>query len=222
MTSLTLERPQNSPLHRHVTLWYHRSTMAHKGIFCVEGLWNPNLADKSSVRHMLELLQSRERIPYIHRTAATASELEFYLGKWVQARYDPYRILYFACHGEGGELRLGADSYPLDRLASFLEGRCTNCILVFASCSTMDVDRRRLLRFLRTTGALAICGYREDVEWMKSFAFEFLLMSALQDNEFSGRGILAIQRRINREHAALCRSLRFRMVTIKDLNHVST
>lgn len=191
--------------------------MARKGIFCLEGLWNQNLQDKITVRQMLELVERRNRVPFIHRTTATIPELEYYLGKWTQARYDHYRILYFAYHGKPGEIQFGKTGYPVEQLGELLWGQCENSILVFSSCRTLDIDLRRIKKFLRQTNALAVCGYRSDVDWMKSFAFELLLMSAMQDNEFSGRGILAIKSRIEREIRALSRELRFHMVTKREL-----
>ena len=111
----------------------------------------------------------------------------------------------------------GRASLSLDELADMIEGVCSRAIIIFGSCSTLDVDARHLKRFLKATDALALCGYRMDVDWMKASAFELLLMSALQNNEFSGRGIDAIERRIAREFGSLARSLKFRMITRKAL-----
>jgi len=73
-----------------------------------------------------------------------------------------------------------------------------------------------LRQFLEKTGALAVCGYRVDVDWMRSTAFELLLFLQMQNNEFSGRGIEAIQNSAA-EIAKTFSDLDFRMVSVKDL-----
>jgi hypothetical protein len=193
-----------------------RTSNQSKGIFCLEGLWETDLRKTSSVRPILELLRVNCGIEHIYRDCATREEFEFYLGKWVLHAYDAFPILYLASHGEQFGLCLGQHNCDLDELASRLEGKCQNRIIICASCSTLAVDKRHLKRFLFRTGALAICGYRLDVDWLRSSAFELLLLADMQDNEFSGRGILAIESRVV-EAAKLFRELDFRMVTSKEL-----
>lgn len=188
-----------------------------KGIFCIEGLWDPDLKVRSTVRPLLEMLQQVAGINYIHRDCATREDLEFYLGKWVQKKYSAYPILYLTSHGVESAITLGTESYSLDDLAGVLEDKCANRLIMISSCSTMRIDKRYLKRFLERTGVLAVCGYRTDVDWLRSAAFELLLLSEMQDNEFSGRGIEAIQRKIL-ETASSFWDLEFRIVTVKDLD----
>lgn len=187
-----------------------------KGIFCAEGVWDPDLRVQSTVRAFLEVLRLNEEIEYIHRECATREELEFYLGKWVQKRYDAYPILYLASHGTENGIQLGGGFYTVDELGALLEGKCASRVIMFSSCSTLGTDKRQLTRFLKRTSALAVCGYRVDVDWMRSTAFELLLFSHMQDNEFSGRGVEAILREAT-EVGKTFRDLDFRMVTVKEL-----
>ena len=186
--------------------------MGRKGIFCIEGLWDSDLRDKSTVRPILDLLHSKEQIPFIYRDCATIAELRYLTGKWALKKYDAFPILYLAFHGEKSTICLGAERFSLDDFGELLNGRCRNDIIVFGSCSTLDIRKSRLTRFLNKTGALAVCGYRSDVEWLTATAFELMLMAAMQDNEFSGRGIASIRRKIQR-YSGLAKELRFRMVT---------
>jgi hypothetical protein len=187
-----------------------------KGIFCLEGLWNPDLRKPSTVRPILELLRIQEGIEYIYRDCVTKEEFEYYLKKWVQRAYDAFPILYLATHGETFSLCLGEHECTLDEVASLLEGKCENRLVLCGSCSTLGVDKRHLKRFLGRSGALAICGYRLDVDWLRSTAFELLLMAEMQGNEFSRRGILAIEAKLL-EVARLFSELEFRIVTCKEL-----
>lgn len=86
-------------------------------------------------------------------------------------------------------------------------------MIYFGTCSTLDVDKRHLKRFLKQTNALAVCGYKSEVDWMLSAAFDLLVFGTMQENEFSGRGIPAIHRKISEGYACLANELEFRMVT---------
>ncbi len=97
-----------------------------------------------------------------------------------------------------------------------MEGRCANRFIMFSSCSTLRIDRRALRRFLERTQAMAVCGYRVDVNWLRSTAFELLLLSQIQGNEFSGRGAEAIGRAA-KGIARSFKDLDFSIVTVKEL-----
>lgn len=187
-----------------------------KGIFCIEGLWSQDLRVSSSVVPFLDLLYLNAPLEYIHLDCATAQEFEFYLQKWVQKRYGHFPILYLASHGYASGVELGKDRYSIDALGDLLEGKCANRVIMFSACSTLGIDKRILKTFLRKTDALAVCGYRTDVDWMRSTAFELLLLSHIQKNEFSGRGIESIASEAD-TIAQSFKDLEFVMVTVKDL-----
>lgn len=187
-----------------------------KGVFCLEGLRDSDLRVTTPVRPILELLRTESKIDSIHRDCATQEEFEFYLRKWVLRKYDAYPILYLVSHGVQFGIHLGNWECDLDHLGALLKDKCKNRIIVFASCSTLDVNKHHLNRFLTETGALAICGYRVDVDWLKSAAFEMLLLSVMQGNEFSGHGAGAIARNA-REVGKLFSELSFRIVTRQEL-----
>ena len=191
-------------------------TKQNNGIFCIEGLWESDLRKQSTVRPILELLRLNEGVRYIHRESATIEELEFYISAWTQKRYSSYPILYLAFHGDVEEISPSRKPYDLDEIAEILGDRCHGRLVMISSCSTLATDKRRLKTFLRNTSALAICGYQNDVGWMLSTAFELLFFSELQENEFSGRGIKAIETKI-RKLARSFEGLDFRIVTKQEL-----
>ena len=170
-----------------------------------------------TVRPVLELLKARTEIhDYIYRDCATVEEFEFLLKKWSQRMYSGYPILYLALHGDRSTLYIGRRDYDLEELEEVLRGRCKRRLIVFGSCGTVGIDRRHLKRFLRETQAAAICGYKANVDWMRATAFELLLLSALQGNELSLRGVGAIQRRTV-PIAKSFSDLQFRMVTANEV-----
>ena len=61
-----------------------------------------------------------------------------------------------------------------------LEGACKKRIIHFGSCGTLDIHGNRVRSFLQRTGALAVCGYKSEVDWMLSAAFEIIPSSPTQ------------------------------------------
>ena len=187
-----------------------------KGIFCIEGLWDPDLRVGSTVQPVLELLRLHETVQYIHREYATREEFEFYVKKWSQKRYKAYPILYLTSHGLAGGIDLGGEFYSLEELAELLASKCTNRMIMFSSCTTLKLPKDKLVHLLKKTDALLVCGYRVDVDWMRSLAFELLLFSRIQNNEFSGRGVDAIAHEAE-ELSKSFPDLEFRVATERDI-----
>ncbi len=190
--------------------------MQKKGIFCLEGLWYDDLRKRSTVKPILELLELNSNIPFLHSDCATEEEFEFYINKWKTAKYKRYPILYLAFHGKENGLLIENNVFTLEQTGNLLAGKCKNRVILFASCSTIKTDLRNLKKFLRKTNALAICGYRRIVPWISSTAFELMLLAAMQDNVFDGRGIEAIYRKISKV-AKMFKELDFLMVTKREI-----
>lgn len=105
----------------------------------------------------------------------------------------------------------------MDLLSDILAAKCENAIIFFASCMTLKIDKRKLEKILVTTRALAICGYRSDVDWMKSAAFELLVLNEMQLNSLTTQGADAIRRRILHEYPKMVKDFKFIMLTKSDV-----
>jgi hypothetical protein len=193
-----------------------------RGVFCLEGDWWYNLKKPSSVQPILHLLSQWDPffVPFIHRNVATGGSLEYYLDKWTKKKHADYPILYLAFHGDPGAIQLGdprrrGNVITLDLLADLLEGKCKGRIIFFAACATLNTHGNRLNHFLRRTRALAVCGYRGDVDWLHATAFELLVFAAMQENAFTVAGARAMKKRILKEAGYLARDLKFRMIITK-------
>lgn len=196
--------------------------MAAKGVFCLEGLWQTDLRKASTVQPILGFLKQNAGIPYIYRDCATQEEFKFYLSKFPQVQYRDYPILYLAFHGEPGKILISRKtSLSLQDIGELLGNQCKGRLVIIGSCSVLDINKRILKSFLKATGAFAVCGYRNDVEWVRSTAFELLLLTELQENTFDGRGVRSIvakcdslRRRFadSNRHKDIC----FRIVSIAD------
>jgi len=190
-----------------------------RGVFCLEGDWW-GITDTTSIEPALELLKSsgQRAFDYIHRDVGVVAELEYYLAKWTQRQLARYPILYLGFHGDEGcvcvgDARRREHKLSLDWFEERLEGRCNKRVIHFGSCGFMAKDARRLRRFLRRTGALAVCGYKGDVGWLESIAFELLLLDEFQECAWdAGRGMAGVNRRLRKHAAGLARMLNFRMV----------
>jgi hypothetical protein len=187
-----------------------------KGIFCLEGDWDSDLRTKVSIEPVLELLERADdpSVPYIHRDIGTETEFRHYLKKWTQRAYARYPILYLGFHGSPGTLHVGdgrSAPFTFEALEELLEGRCKGRVVIFGSCGTLGIHGREINRFLKVTGALAVCGYKADAIWLLSAALEMILLSGFQLNAFTKPGMSAVRRRVLREAAGLAKELDFRM-----------
>jgi len=181
------------------------------GIFALEtSYWYKDLTDRTSIRPVLSLLgESYLKMPYIFRDVATKEEFLHFIGKWPQTKYQKspkYPILYLGFHGEKESLCLGDGRMKMENrvvdlvdLAKELKGKCKDKIVIFGSCSTFATDGRRITTFLKKTGALATIGYRVDVGWFASAAFEMLLMGELQTQQFTKSGVKKVRKEIDRQ-----------------------
>lgn len=190
-----------------------------KGVFCLEGDWDGNLKSQKSIQPVLQLLEHAgcPSIQSIRRDVGTIPELEHYLKKWCQKRYQDYPILYLGFHGAPGILHVGDrnTSVDLEWLEERLAGECKGRVIHFGSCQTMNVHGRRLNKFLETTGALAVCGYKIDVDWMYSAAFEIMLFGCFQRYSMTKQGVEAVNRLVDKEIPGLAKAQAFRMVIAK-------
>ena len=178
------------------------------GILCLEGEWSTRLTDTSTVHPILELLAHQQQIKFIHKDVGTPDELEHYLNKWLQKQYDEFNVGYLAFHGEPGAILLGRRRVDLDTISGIINKRGGGRILHFGSCSTLDIAPRHIRGFLTETRVKAVCGYREDVDWLESAAFEVLLVEALTYY----RRVDAAYNHLRKNYLNLCRRLQFKMV----------
>ena len=190
-----------------------------KGIYCLEGLWDNNVKNKSTVLPILELLEKRDICDHVYHACATTNELEYLLRKWKTKKISSkFPILYLAFHGRKEEIYITSkNTYTLDQLAEVLEDSAAGKVIFFASCETLNTDERKIQRSLKQTNAIAAIGYKQEVDWMISTAFELLVLDALQQDKFDNRGIEKIQEKIKTEYGKLHHILDFRMVVNKHI-----
>ena len=121
-------------------------------------------------------------------------------------------ILYLGFHGKTGKVCLGSkQEFSLGALSMVLDDFCRHRVIHFGSCSTLEMDNARLKEFRRQAGALALFGYKSDVDWLHAIAFEVLLLGELQYHSFTYAGMKGLDSRLKKAAATLRENLGFGM-----------
>ncbi len=192
-----------------------------KGVYCIEGLWNSkNMSDKSTVLPILELLEKCNYCNYIFHDSATKTELEFYIGKWKnKVINDKYPILYLAFHGTENCITLSDNTeFTLDDLAELLGEKCVGKVIYFGSCSTLNINKSIITKFIQKTGVIAVIGYKNQIEWIQSTACDLFVLEALQHDKLDSRGIVKIRDKILSDYGNLHKILNLR-IEINEKDH---
>jgi hypothetical protein len=185
-----------------------RTLTYEKYVYCLEGDWLDDLRKHVSVKPALEFMQLCSGIKYIHRNCATREQIGYYLKKYSGKKYEKFSILYFAFHGEPHRIRLGKEWITLDELADLSEGLLRGKIIHFGTCSTINIDTRYIKKFLKATGALCVCGYATDIDFLPGSVFDLLLFEICQNY----KDIRFIERDMRRYYGKLIKMLGFRMI----------
>lgn len=198
-----------------------------KGIFCLETheWYSPKeikgKIDNSSVEPSLMLLEKLEdyNVPYRRRDVATEEEFMYLLDQYLDDEYENYPILYLSFHGYGPEngdssgIYLGNETeLSLGDLETEINGRCRRRVIHFGACGVMSASDERLRSFRKKTGAIAVCGYTEDVNWLESAAFDLLLMGCLQGAAFNQGDIREKVNALKKRAPGLNANLGFKVV----------
>ncbi|MYE03064.1 MAG: hypothetical protein F4Y03_17660 [Alphaproteobacteria bacterium] len=170
--------------------------------------------DRSSVEPALRLLEGAQgfRINFFHYKIATRQELDFRLAEWCESRFNNYPVLYFGFHGASGEIELNkSQTVDLEELAVAIGQTCEGRIIYFGSCSTLNVKRKRLDKFLEDTKALAVLGYKKEIDWLASTSLDLLVLGYLQRVSFTLHGMRKLDRILSDSAQTLRKKLGFQM-----------
>lgn len=98
-----------------------------------------------------------------------------------------------------------------------LRDACKGKAVYFGSCLTLKTDPKRLQVFAKQTGARAVVGYRKEVDWLQSAAFDVLLLDRLSMGWRSD----ALFNHLARDHGAFAKSLGLVVATKAQVHRVS-
>ncbi len=184
-----------------------------KGVFCLEGFWYGDYKDLISVTPVLELVGKHSNMPFVHHRCNTRAEFEYSINRWkTKAFCSKYPILYLGFHGEPGFIKVGKEKVTLVDLGNIIGNNCSRSIIHFGSCSTLNLNKTRVQHFMDQTGVLGVMGYKRDVDWLPSAAFEILLLDLLQTHPFDSTGMKAFSKVIQSECKRQVNELDFRLM----------
>ena len=179
-----------------------------KNVFCLEGDWQKDMRDNSSVRAALIFLQQNCNIKYIFKQCGTRENLEYYLSMWRQKKYSAYSICYLAFHGQPESIQVGKEFVTLDELGDLLHDSCENKIIHFGSCKTLSTDTKRIEKFLENTGALCVCGFESEINFVESSAFDMVLIEMFQQY----KDIAMLDKNIRKNYRSFVKRLQFKLI----------
>lgn len=179
-----------------------------KYIYCLEGDWEKDLRKKVSIVSTLVYLNDCFNIKYVYKNCPTIDSFNHYLKEYHKKRYDKHTILYLACHGKQNEIILGKDTITLDKFEENNKGLLKNKIIHFGTCSSLDLKKERLVRFVENTGALCVSGYQSDIEFNNSTILDVLYFKKWQDF----KDVRCVERDMKKEYKEFVKSLKFIMV----------
>lgn len=136
-------------------------------IYCIEGHWDYGDREvEPSVEPILQMLRSMGHwTEYARRDCATVEECTYFLDhEWNRCRTGS--ILYFASHGDSGEVWLSKEQVlTLDTLSA-KKVDCTGCLVHFGGCSVLAQDgKARARKLMEATGASYVSGYDRKAGW---------------------------------------------------------
>ncbi len=149
-----------------------------KHIFCLEGEYDDSLHDRKTVLPMLQYLEATQDLGYIYRRTATKEEFQYYLEKTCLSKYQDYRFIYLAFHGEPNFISpSGKASLSLDDIAEQVNGRWKGKAVHFSSCETIRIDKEAMAQFKEGTGASLVSGYLGYIDFLDGALLDMILAS---------------------------------------------
>jgi len=191
------------------------------GVLCLETYYSSEPHDRSTVRGLLEVLETNSNVSVVHRHVAERDDFEWYIENyWVaDPRYD---VLYVASHGKGGSISDENDAkmsyqWLRNRIATKGGGR----VVYLSGCETLQVSEQVLTRFTEATRAAAVAGYTKNVDWLESAAMDLIALGALAERGPGATGVWRSSpaetlQNVEREHAGFAARLGWRFHPGKD------
>ena len=89
---------------------------------------------------------------------------------------------YLAFHGNPGEIELADGSVVnLEELSGLMRTKFKGWVIHFGTCGTLSANKKQLQRFLDSTQASLLIGYKSDVNWIDSAAMDLIILDWLQN-----------------------------------------
>lgn len=158
-----------------------------KNILCFEGEWLFN-DDKKKNRFSLNtepalrMLQEHYKCETTYRHILSKEDLQHYINFFNSHKreWNKIGIIYIACHGWFHSLSLEGEDGNVDlkELADMAGDFFRDKIVHFSCCKTL-ANTQEVEQFKNITGARLVCGYKKNVDAMKSAIADVALLNEL-------------------------------------------
>ena len=165
--------------------------LTYQNIFCLEGEWNStNLKEKTTVKPLINFMEETFGIEYVFRKVNSKESFLKYLENlnyYRKGKFKSYGILYLAFHGESNCIYLdNEDHITLDEIIEETDGLLTDRIIHFGSCKTLKLDESDLKKFLKKSGAKAVSGFSQYIDFLDSSLFDIAYLTCLTGYDKTG------------------------------------
>ncbi len=156
--------------------------LLEKRIYCIEGHWDHGKREvEPTVEPILQMLHRLGQWPYARRDCATVEEMKYWIDHEWNTRCREGSVLYFATHGEKGEIWLSND-YSVN--VAEIEGDFTNCWVHFSGCEVLCQEDAVREFMAKPKGAAVVSGYTVEAGWTDitlppAVALEMMLFSSV-------------------------------------------
>lgn len=178
-------------------------------IYCLEGNWNKHPKSSQSIKPILDLLYISSKVKYIYRKCPTKDDFIKGLQIFTQKRYSNYTVLYIAYHGHRNRIYFGNEYITLKEISNILKNKLNGKIVHFGSCSTLNIPNKSITNFITSTGCYVISGYKKNVEYIDSSAFDLIYFKILQCH----KNFKAIKSNIDKRYPTIKNNLGFSLST---------
>ncbi len=110
--------------------------------------------------------------------------------------------------GQPESIQVGREFVTLDELGDMLHDSCQNKIIHFGSCKTLSTDTKRIEKFLDDTGALCVCGFETEINFVESSAFDMVLIEMFQQY----KDIAMLDKNIRKNYRSFVKRLQFKLI----------
>jgi len=180
-----------------------------KYIYCLEGEWE-RVPSRKTMRPALEFLEqlTKPSIEFVHRNCISRDSLRQYFSMLKEKTFCDYTIVYLAFHGKKNCIQVGNDLVSLDDLVELADGAFKNRIVYFGACNTLGITKADVKDFIIDSGAVAVCGYKTKVDFMKSSVLDLLFFEKCQHY----KRISALDNNFRTEYSKQVDDLQFQLI----------
>ena len=94
------------------------------------------------------------------------------------------------------------------RAGDMLQDSCQDKIIHFGSCKTLDTDSKSIHKFLEHTGALGVCGFETEINFVESSAFDLILIEMFQQY----KDIAMLDKNLRKNYRSFVKRLQFKLI----------